>query len=275
MASLAGVGRSTDFVDLLGVRKLPPATIPMDPGLAPVTLEGHLAQSAALMAGLKISMAGWLIAEESETRRKIAAAKAAGVTTTSGGGPLEIALAQGRLIEFLDLCGELGFDRVEYGESLATSKLDAQTMIGLASERGLDVQFELGRKHGGPMTHAEAAELVEEGRAWLDGGAVATVIEARESAENVGLFDAGGSLNEDLATYLAEGLGLERVVFEAPTKPSQFALLDHLGPEIRLGNVRLEELLRVEIYRRGLHTDAYAVERLRPHPNPEVLPELK
>ena len=103
-------------------------------------------------------------------------------------------------------------------------------MIGLASERGLDVQFELGRKHGGPITHAEAAELVEEGRAWLDGGAVAAVIEARESAENVGLFDAGGFLNEDLATYLAEGLGLERVVFEAPTKPSQFALLDHLGP---------------------------------------------
>jgi phosphosulfolactate synthase len=90
------------------------------------------------------------------------------------------------------------------------------------------------------------------------------VIEARESAQDVGLFDARGSLDGDLASHFAEGLGLPRVVFEAPTKTSQFALLDHLGPEVRLGNVRLDELLRVEIYRRGLHTDAFAVERLRP-----------
>ena len=166
-------------------------------------------------------------------RRKIAAAKAAASRRPPAADRWRSRLAQGRLIEFLDLCGELGFDRVEYGESLATSKLDAQTMIGLASERGLDVQFELGRKQGARSAHAEAAELVEEGRAWLDGGAVATVIEARESAENVGLFDAGGSLTRTWRP-VAEGLGLERVVFEAPTKPSQFALLEHLGPTIRL-----------------------------------------
>jgi hypothetical protein len=31
-----------------------------------------------------------------------------------------------------------------------------------------------------------------------------------------------------------------------------------------LCNVRLEEVLRVEIYRRGIHSDAFANERLRP-----------
>jgi len=45
---------------------------------------------------------------------------------------------------------------------------------------------------------------------------------------------------------------------------SQFALLDHFGPRVRLCNVRLEELLRVEIYRRGLHSDAFCKENLRP-----------
>ena len=53
-------------------------------------------------------------------------------------------------------------------------------------------------------------------------------------------------------------------MFEAPTKPSQFALLDHFGPSVRLCNVRLEELLRVEIYRRGLHSDAFGKDNLRP-----------
>ena len=57
------------------------------------------------------------------------------------------------------------------------------------------------------------------------------------------------------------------LTYEAPTKPSQFALLDHFGPEVRLCNVRLEELLRVEIYRRGLHSDAFCKDNLRPRRN--------
>jgi phosphosulfolactate synthase len=53
-------------------------------------------------------------------------------------------------------------------------------------------------------------------------------------------------------------------MFEAPNKPSQFALLDHFGPEVHLCNVRLEEVLRVEIYRRGIHSDAFANDLLKP-----------
>jgi phosphosulfolactate synthase len=53
-------------------------------------------------------------------------------------------------------------------------------------------------------------------------------------------------------------------MFEAPDKPSQFVLLDHFGRDVHLCNVRLEELLRVEIYRRGLHSDAFANPKLRP-----------
>jgi phosphosulfolactate synthase len=58
-------------------------------------------------------------------------------------------------------------------------------------------------------------------------------------------------------------------MFEAPNKPSQFALLNHFGREVHLCNVRLEELLRVEIYRRGLHSDAFGHTNLRPA-SPEV-----
>jgi hypothetical protein len=53
-------------------------------------------------------------------------------------------------------------------------------------------------------------------------------------------------------------------VFAGANKPSQVALLDHFGPEVHPCNVRLEEVLRVEIYRRGLHSDAFAKPNLRP-----------
>jgi phosphosulfolactate synthase len=84
------------------------------------------------------------------------------------------------------------------------------------------------------------------------------IVEGRECAQGVGLFDDRGVLQADYAERFVDAFGFRHVVFEAPTKGSQFALLEHFGPEVRLANVRLEELLRVEIYRRGLHSDAFA-----------------
>src|SRR5437667_11130985 len=96
------------YLRLISVPELPPLTSPFDPGYDPVTLESHLDQSAHLMASLKISMACWMIADEAATRRKIAAARSHHVPAVTGGGPFEVAVAQGRLGEYLDFRGDLG-----------------------------------------------------------------------------------------------------------------------------------------------------------------------
>jgi phosphosulfolactate synthase len=257
--------RSADeYLSLLGVREVPPLTSPFDPGYDPVTLESHLAQSSHLMSALKISMATWLIAREESVRRKVAAARTHGVLTVTGGGPFEIAAAHGVVAPYLDLCADMGFDRVECGEGFTDAPRDAPEILEMAAERGLEVQFELGKKHGGPFHSQAVRGLVEQGQRWLDAGARELVVEARESADEVGLFGAGGEFNADLADRFADAFGLGNVTFEAPNKASQFALLNHFGPEVRLCNVRLEELLRVEIYRRGLHSDSFSQENLRP-----------
>jgi phosphosulfolactate synthase len=129
--------------------------------------------------------------------------------------------------------------------------------VRLAASRGLDVQYELGGKHDGPFTDPVLDDLLATGRAWLDAGAVDLIIEAREDACGVGLFDAAGRPNWRYADRIVETFGAERVTFEAPTKRSQFGFLD-----------RLEEVLRVEIYRYGLHSDAFANPRLRPQAPP-------
>jgi phosphosulfolactate synthase len=259
-------GPTVDYLRGLGVADLPARTCPFDPGYDPLTLEGHLEQSAHLMASLKLSMACWLIASGEATRRKIAAASRSGVTTVTGGGPFEIAVAQDRLDEYLDLCAGLGIARIECGEGFAATGLDARRIVRLARGRGLEVQFELGEKQGGSFSAQTMDALLAAGSRWLDAGAVQLVVEARESAKGVGLFDDGGRCQFELADRFVRAFGFEVVTFEAPTKSSQFGLLDHFGPAVRLGNVRLEELLRVEIYRRGLHADAFANERLRPAP---------
>jgi phosphosulfolactate synthase len=257
---------SADFLELIGVCALPPSTSPFDPGYDAITLEGHLQQSSHLMSVLKISMACWMIANERVIRRKVACAKAYNVPTVTGGGPFEIAVAQGQLPAYLDLCADFGMTRIECGEGFTDMALPASQVVAMAQQRGLEVQFELGKKHGGTFQTSTVDELIDQGRRWLDAGAVELVVEARESATAVGLFDAQGNLNPSFADRFAKAFGLDTVTFEAPNKSSQFALLDHFGPRVRLSNVRVEELLRVEIYRRGLHSDAFGKSNLRPRP---------
>ena len=253
-----------DYLARIGVGQIPPATSPFDPGYDPVTVESHLSQSAHLISILKISMACWIIADQGATRSKVAAAKRYGVPTVTGGGPFEIAVAQGQLPAYLDLCADVGVTRIEGGQGFTDLSLTPAEVVRMAGERGLEVQFELGKKHGGAFTGEITDALIEQGREWLDAGAKELVVEARESAKGVGLFDDAGNFNAGLAERFADAFGLETVMFEAPNKQSQFELLNHFGSGVHLCNVRLEELLRVEIYRRGLHSDAFLHENLRP-----------
>lgn len=255
---------TSGYLRLIGVPELPPLTMPFDPGYDPATLESHLDQSAHLMAGLKISMACWMVADERATRRKVAAARAHHVAACTGGGPFEVAVAQGQLEAYLDLCADIGVSRIECGEGFTELTRNPREIMRLAQERGLEVQYEMGKKHEGPFNQESLEDTIARGRTWLDAGAVELVVEARESAAGVGLFATDGTLNVAFADRFANEFGLDVAMFEAPNKPSQFALLEHFGNRVRLSNVRLEELLRVEIYRRGLHSDAFEKPNLRP-----------
>lgn len=255
---------TSQYLAAMGVPELSPRTSPFDPGYDANTLKEHLRQSAHLMASMKISMACWQIANEDVTREKTAACRQFGVKTSAGGGPLEVAAYFGLVPEYFSLCAEVGLDRIEAGEGFIRNDLKPRELVSMAADHGLEVQFELGEKHAGAFDGDTVASLLRQGDEWLEAGAKQLVIEARESAVGVGLFDDRGILNEKLADRFMSHFGDERTIFEAPIKKSQFALIDYFGQKVRLGNVRLEELLRVEIYRRGLHSDAFAREHLRP-----------
>ena len=209
-------------------------------------------------------MACWQIANVQATRKKNDAARRLNIPICTGGGPFEVAATFHKIPEFLDLCAELRVTRIEAGEGFTETKLSPRAVVQMAEERGMEVQFEVGKKHAGEFTSDMVGELIDQGKKWLDAGAVQIVVEARENAEEVGVFGEKGEFNPVAADRFAEAYGLDVAVYEAPTKPSQFAFLNHFGPDVHLSNVRIEELLRVEIYRRGLHSDAFQHDTLRP-----------
>ena len=93
-------------------------------------------------------MACWIVANEAATRRKIAAAQNHGVPGVTGGGPFEIAVAHGQLPAYLDLCTDIGVSRIECAEGFTVLRLEAQDVVRMAHEMGLEVQFEPEKKHG-------------------------------------------------------------------------------------------------------------------------------
>jgi phosphosulfolactate synthase len=248
----------------VGARVISRTTCPFDPGYDPLTLEGHLWQSGHLMATLKLSMACWILGRADSARRKVDAARRAGIPVVAGGGPFEIAAAHGALSAYLDLCAEVGFARVECAEGFTRTRLAPAEIVAAVHERGMEVEFELGRKHAGRFTPRVTDGLLVTGERWLSAGAVRLVLEGRENAHDVGLFIEPGRFDVVEAERFVATFGLDALLFEAPDKASQFALIDHFGPGVHLGNVRLEEVLRVEVYRRGLHADTFRGAAPRP-----------
>jgi len=255
---------TSDYLEMIGVPDMPGRTSPFDPGYDPATLVSHLEQSGHLISILKVSMACWQVANETATRQKVDAANRLNIPTVTGGGTFEVACHFGKLPYFLDLVADIGFTRFEAGEGFIPLKEKPKDIMRMANERGLEVQFEIGEKHGGAFTDEVVAELIDQSKQWLDLGAKQIVVEARENAQDVGLFSTDGTFDTKGADRFVKELGFDALIFEAPNKPSQFAMLNHFGPEVHLCNVRMEELLRVEIYRRGLHSDAFRHENLRP-----------
>src|SRR4051794_25989727 len=147
-----GLAPTREYLAKIGVSELPPAICPFDPGYDPATLDSHLEQSAHLMSALKISLAGWMIADETATRKKLAAARARRIPTVTGGGAFEVAVAQRQLPAYLDLCADIGLDRIECGEGFTEGGLEPTEVCRMAAARGLEVEFEIGKKHGGPFT---------------------------------------------------------------------------------------------------------------------------
>ena len=120
---------------------------------------------------------------------------------------------------------------------------------------GLDGHF------GGQET---LERLIDQGNRWLNAGAVQIAAPAGDFERGTGFFDALGHFKPAWADRLVRAFGLEMMTFAAPDPCTQFALLQHFGRDVHLCDVRLEDLLNVESFRRGLHSASFANEQLHP-----------
>lgn len=165
-----------------------------------------------------------------------------------GGVLMELAWQQRRMAGYFHLVKKLGFRTVEVSENFVQlSAKERRAVIREAVERhGLSVVWEYGSKE--PEAPLRVEEFIAAALDALECGATHVVLEQSE-VERLRQSDP-----EALAALGAK-IGVEHLVFEAD--PLQFPgphvwLLRTFGPEVNLGNVHPDQVIRLEEMRRGI-----------------------
>jgi phosphosulfolactate synthase len=174
------------------------------------------------------------------------------VTACPGGTLLEVAALQGRAEACLEWAADCGFTQVEVSDGLGLLGEDAKAALIRRATATFTVVSEVGMKD--PTSVLTPATWVELARADLDAGARAVLTEGRESG-TVGLYAGDGSVRGEVVDALLDGVGADRLIFEAPHRHQQAWLIRRVGPDVNLANVAPREAVGLEALRLGLRAD--------------------
>ena len=186
-------------------------------------------------------------------RRKLALLAGQGILTYPGGTLLEVAIVQHHCRVFMQRAGELGFSAVEISDgTLPLPLVRRRNVIRCAVDAGLVAITEVGKKD--PTAQLGSDELADLALQDLEWGASWVVVEGRESGKSVGIYDENGDICNELLEGVAEAMGdkVDRLIWEAPLKPQQAALVRRFGNDVSLGNIEWCGVLALEALRAGL-----------------------
>jgi len=169
-----------------------------------------------------------------------------------GGTFFEVVYAQGQLDAYKSWLNGLGIRHVELSDGTVDIPRDRKLELIAEFARDFTVLSEVGSKDSSIEYSAE--EWTRWLREELDAGASKVSTVAREGG-TAGIFDSAGGMRTELVGEIAEAVGTENVVFEAPTKAAQVWFIKQFGPHVNLGNIPPDEVIPLETLRLGLRGD--------------------
>lgn len=234
-------------------------TMVIDKGLGYTETRELLELAAAYIDFIKLGFGTAALYADKLLRRKIEMIKSFDVGIFPGGTFLEIAVAQGKLQEYLRITGELGYTAVEVSDgTINMSPAIREEAIKRATDMGLIVFSEVGKKD--ERDNVELIGLGEIIARDLQNGAFKVIVEGRESGKSVVIYDNKGDIKEKELEILIRGIpDINSILWEAPLKQQQCELIMNFGPNVNLGNIQPSEVLAVEALRRGLRGDTFRI----------------
>lgn len=179
------------------------------------------------------------------------------INTFPGGTLLEAAIIQKNCQSYMVRAKEIGFRSAEISDGTITlPSARRRNAILCASDNGLTPITEVGKKD--PTKQPSPNELADQILQDLYWGAEYVIVDARESGCGVGIFDQQGDMKLDAFKKILSTIGnkVEKVIWEAPLKKQQVALIKEIGPNVNLGNIHPMDILPLESMRLGLHYES-------------------
>jgi phosphosulfolactate synthase len=175
------------------------------------------------------------------------------VPVALGGTLTEIAWLQGRVDGLRDWLKELGVEHVEVSSGSVEIPADEKVeLIRVLADDGFTVYAEVGEKDPAAiMAPYRWVELIEQA---LEAGASKVVCEGRASGD-AGMYRPDGEARTGLIDEIVHRIDFHRLIFEAPQRHQQVWFIEHLGPDVNLGNIRPDDVIPLETLRLGLRAD--------------------
>jgi phosphosulfolactate synthase len=220
----------------------------IDKGLGPRAWEDVLDTSGAYVDIVKLGWGTSYVTLNLQRKLEVLREK----RVVFGGTLFEVVYVQGKLDEYKRWLQELGLTHVEISDG--TIEIPRERKLELIADfaRDFTVLSEVGSKDS--SVEYETDEWTSWLREELDAGAWKVITEAREGG-TAGVFDSSGGMRTELIGDIADAVGIDNIVFEAPTKASQAWFVKRFGPEVNLGNIPPDEVIPLETLRLGLRGD--------------------
>jgi phosphosulfolactate synthase len=220
----------------------------IDKGLGPRGWEDVLEVSGHLIDVVKLGWGTSYVTKSLE--RKLAVLKDKPVVI--GGTFFEVVYVKDRLDDYKRWLAELGLTHVEISDGTVDIPRERKLELIADFARDFTVLSEVGSKDSSVEYGAD--EWTRWLREELDAGAWKVITEAREGG-TAGIFDSSGGMRTELIGEIAAAVGVEHVIFEAPSKAAQAWFVKQFGAEVNLGNIPPEEAIPLETLRLGLRGD--------------------
>lgn len=260
-----GIEWPSQLLDPTGRRQPKPraqgCTMVIDKGLGASAFADLIRVSGAYIDIVKLGFGTSALYPPALLREKIELATREGIRVIPGGTMLEAAVKLDVVPAFFRQVLALGFNGIEVSDgTISLGRRERDDLIRDGVSLGLRVYTEYGKKLFGSRIDVEDFARTAE-RDWACGAELVTV-EARESGVGVGLFDENGRCREEELRYLATVVPQpERVMWEAPLKDQQVALIKAFGSDVNLGNIAVQDVIALETMRRGLRSDTFDLHR--------------
>src|SRR6266576_5799103 len=232
----------------LGLRRDGGLTHVLDKGLGPRAWEDVLETGGAYIDIVKLGWGTAFVTAGLERKLEVLREK----PVVIGGTFFEVVYAKGQLDDYKRWLGELGITYVEISDG--TVEIPRERKLELIEEfaRDFTVLSEVGSKDSEVVF--APYEWVEWIKQELAAGAWKVITEAREGG-TAGIFDSSGGMRTELIGEIANAVGIENVVFEAPSKAAQVWFIKQFGPSVNLGNIPPDEVIPLATLRLGLRGD--------------------